>query len=68
MEDILMSGFLRTVGEYGYVLLVTVFVILGIVGFIVGKKPIHRSRPESRAVVQERRLEQEEDTRDSGRI
>ena len=68
MDDILMSGFLRTVGEHAYVLLVTVFVILGIVGLIVGKRPIHRSRPESRAIVQERRLEQEEDTRDTGRI
>lgn len=68
IEAIIMHPTLRLIGENAFYLLVVLFVVLAILGLMFGKGPSPRSRPEPRAIVQERRLEQEEDTRDSGRI
>jgi hypothetical protein len=64
VDALMMWGFLRHVGEFAWVILIVAVVILALRGLLFGKDPIRRDRGPSRAVIQERRINQEESSSD----
>lgn len=59
---------LQWAADYGAMLVALVLLILGAIGFIAGVRRNGGDAAHERWVEQERRLEREEDTRDSGPI
>lgn len=59
---------LQWAADYGGILIVLVLLILGAIGFLAGGRRNGGDAAHERWVEQERRLEREEDTRDSGPI
>ena len=60
-----MSEILQGLEDAGDVLVIAICLVLGVLGFVVGGR---RRNGNERWVEQERRLENEEDTRDQGPI